>query len=148
MRTKLFSTFALISAALLLSACSPFIIAGSSGEAPAPVIEMEEPASVYQPVLIDHVQVDVGVGSPIPVEIIASGSWPDLCAQIASVESRMDGFQIDVTVHASSVDECPPDHVGLPFRFSLPLNIVEMSAGEYTIMVNGVSTTLDLPVQP
>lgn len=96
---------------------------------------------------IESVEVQVGVGSPIPVEIVASGTWPDLCAQIASVESRMDGFNIDITVLTSTVESCPPNHLGLPFRFAIPLNTVEMKEGAYTITANGVSTTFDIPVQ-
>jgi hypothetical protein len=42
-------------------------------------------------------------------------------------------------------DSCPPDQVGLSFQFEIPLNIVEMKEGLYTITVNGVSTTFDLP---
>lgn len=95
---------------------------------------------------VEHVGVQVGAGSPIPVEIVASGTWPDLCAQIAEVQSRIDGYQIDFTVLASTVESCPPDHLGLPFRFALPLNIVEMPDGEYTITVNGTSTKFELPI--
>jgi hypothetical protein len=110
------------------------------------------PASFESPadrslIQVENVEVQVGVGSPIPVEIVASGSWPDLCAQIAEVQSTTNGFQIDITVLASTVDSCPPDHLGLPFLFAIPLNVVEMEAGTYTIIVNGVSTSLDIPVQ-
>jgi hypothetical protein len=86
------------------------------------------------------------VGSPIPVEVVASGTWPDLCAQIAEVQSEVNGFEIDVTVLASTTLPCPPDRLGLPFRYAFPLNVVEMEPGTYTITINGASTTLDLPV--
>lgn len=95
---------------------------------------------------VEHVGIQAGVGSPIPVDIVASGAWPDLCAQIAEVQSEVDGFNINITVLASTVEACPPDHLGLPFRFAIPLNIVEMPEGTYTITVNGTSTTLDLPL--
>lgn len=36
----------------------------------------------------------------------------------------------------------------LNFRAEIPLNIVEMPAGAYTITVNAASTTLELPVRP
>jgi hypothetical protein len=132
---------------LIMNACSPFAIASSSGEQPTPVVETIPPAG-YKAITVDHVEVQAGVGSPIPVEIVASGTWPDLCAQIAEVQSEVRGFEIDVTVLASTTDSCPPDHLGLPFRYAFPLNIVEMEAGTYTITVNGTSTTLDLPVGP
>lgn len=132
---------------LILNACSPFVIASSSGQQPTPIVETM-PEAGYQPVTVDQVQVEVGVGSPIPVEIVASGTWPDLCAQIAEVQSEVHGFEIDVKVLANTTDSCPPDHLGLPFRYAFPLNIVEMEAGTYTITVNGTSATLDLPIGP
>jgi hypothetical protein len=97
-------------------------------------------------ITIEHVGIQAGVGSPIPVEIVASGTWPDLCSQIASVESNINGFNIDITVLASTEENCRPDNLGLPFRFAIPLNIVEMEPGTYTITVNGTSNTFDLPL--
>lgn len=132
---------------LILNACSPFTIASSSEQQPTPVIERMPPAG-YESIRVDQVEVEVGVGSPIPVEIIASGTWPDLCSQIAEVQSEVHDFQIDVTVLASTTSSCPPDQLGLPFRYAFPLNVVEMETGTYTITVNGTSTTLDLPIRP
>ena len=98
-------------------------------------------------IAIEHVGIQAGVGSPIPVEIVASGTWPDLCSQIASVESNINGFNIDITVLASTEENCRSDNnLGLPFRFAIPLNIVEMEPGTYIITVNGTSNTFDLPL--
>ena len=132
---------------LILNACSPFTIASSSGQQPTPVVETILPDG-YRAIPVEKVEVEVGVGSPIPVEVVASGTWPDLCAQIAEVHSEVDGFEIDVTVLASTTSPCPPDQLGLPFRLAFPLNVVEMEAGTYTISVTGTSTTLDLPIGP
>jgi hypothetical protein len=101
-----------------------------------------------KPIQVEHVGVQAGEGSPIPVEIVASGTWPDLCSQIVEVQSEVNDFQINVTVLGSTTSPCPPDQLGLPFRFAFPLNVVEMEAGTYTITVNGTSTTLDLPIGP
>lgn len=168
MKTKHLS-LPMLALLMLLSACSPFTIAGAFGEQPTPLVEAI-PANGYQAtdeapgevevgagsteegsqvegklISIEHVGVQVGEGSPIPVEIIASGTWPDLCAQIAEVQSKMHVFSIDITLLASTVEACPPDQLGLPFRFAFPLNIVELPEGTYTVTVNGVSNTFDLP---
>ena len=109
----------------------------------APVEEVAE----LKLITVENVEVQMGVGSPRPVEIVASGTWPDLCAQIASVESNMEGFKINITVLANTVDGCRPDNLGLPFRFTIPLNTVEMKGGTYTITVNGTSTSFDIPMK-
>ena len=149
MNARSLSLLALI-VLLLISACSPFTITSSSGERPTAQVDTE-PAIAgeeYTPIAVEHVEVQVGVGSPIPVDIVASGSWADLCSQIAEVQSRLNGFQIDVTILASTTETCSPGNQGLPFRFAIPLNFADMPAGTYTITVNGTSTALVWPPQP
>ena len=136
----------ILTMALLITACSPLTIASPSGEPPTPVISGAPAGPYLQPLVVENVQVEVGIGSPLPVDIVASGTWPSLCSQIAEVKSQVDGFQIDYVVLASTVSSCPPDHVGLSFVFRIPLNIAGMKDGTYTITVNGKGTTFNLPV--
>jgi hypothetical protein len=118
---------------LVLSACSALTIA-SAGQQNADA----------RPVQVDSVSVEVGVGSPIPVEVIVSGSWPDLCAQLSQITQVIDGSNIEITLLATPADpDCPPDYLGLPFRIAIPLNIAEMSLDTYRITINGVQATFD-----
>jgi len=101
------------------------------------------------PIEVAHVQVEVGVGSPIPVTIQVSGTWPGLCAQLATVEQQQGEFWFDITLLAHpGVPDCPPDFMGLPFSLALPINVVELAAGSYIVTVNGITTTFDVPVTP
>jgi hypothetical protein len=138
--------FTVVCCIFLLLACSPAPIATPSGEQPGPVEATAVAPRDTKPVSVEDVQVVVGIGSPLPVEIVVSGTWPSLCSQITDIQSSMKGFQIDINILASMTDSCPPDNLGLPFRFAIPLNVVEMQEGTYTITVNGMSTSLDLPV--
>lgn len=98
---------------------------------------------------VEDVNVRIGQGSPIPVDIVISGTWPDLCAQISDVHSVVKDFQIEVTILASKSASCPLDQLGLPFLFELPLNAVELPDGVYTISVNGnTGTILEIPLKP
>jgi hypothetical protein len=102
-----------------------------------------------RPISVEEVSVTVGVGSPIPVEMVVAGTWPDLCAQLAEVRQTIDGYKIRVTLLATPADAgCPPDQLGVPFRLAIPLNIIELPDGEYTIEVNGLSTTFVWPQSP
>jgi len=116
------------------------------GACQAAPVETTDPADGLRPLTVEAVQVEIGVGSPIPVEVVASGSWPDLCAQLARVEQTIARNRIVIRLLATPADEgCPPDHVGLPFRIAVPLNIVEMEQGTYSVDVNGVGTTFVWP---
>jgi len=91
---------------------------------------------------VADVSVQIGVGSPIPVNAVVSGSWPDLCAQLAEVHQDITNSTVNIRLLATPKDEtCPPDMLGLPFGMAIPFNMVEMPSGEYTVNVNGVSTT-------
>jgi len=141
MKTKTL-LFLLLSMLLLLNACSPFTtIVSSSGEQPAPVEEVASWDSNYQPVTIDQIEVEVGVGSPIPVHVIINGNLPDPCSQIEQTEIKQDGSNFIINLFATpdaggpAVDSCIKD--AIPFRMSIPLNVVDLPAGSYTVTVNG-----------
>jgi hypothetical protein len=123
---------------LVAAACGPASAAPES----APEAEQAD----LRPVVVEHVGFQVGVGSPIPVDIVASGTWPDLCAQLAGLHQSVDGFQIQIDLWATPENpNCPPDHLGVPFRMAIPLNPVELPAGTYEVSVNGVSNSFDWP---
>lgn len=103
-------------------------------------------AGALRPLSVESLVVDVGIGSPIPVEVVASGTWPDLCAQLAAVSQQVDGNRIEISLSASAANQaCPPDPVGIPFRIAIPLNMVEMPPSAYTIAVNGAETSFEWP---
>lgn len=100
------------------------------------------PTETLRPLAVTAVSIDVGIGSPGLLEIVASGDWPDLCAQLAQVTSRIDGMDIQVGLYATAADpSCPPDYLGIPFRIAVPLNPVELPQGRYTVTVNSVTTS-------
>jgi Tol biopolymer transport system component len=139
------------------SALSTFTTTRSqSSSAVSGYIPYEEQVEVAGPIqaenqvisLID-VSVEIGVGSPIPVEVVVIGEWPDLCAQLAQVNlSFQEQNQIYIDLLATPANaSCPPDRVGLRFGLRIPLNMVEMQPGTYTVIVNGQTTSFDWPAQ-
>ena len=146
MKSK-FVFFLTLALMLILDACSPFVITTSSGEQPTPEVEAlpatDLPATRYQPVDVYQVQVEVGVGSPIPVHVIVTGNLPDTCAQIELVQQKQvdSNFEITVSTVPSNAEGCIPDT--LPFRLEIPLNIVDMPEGPYEVNVNGITASFD-----
>jgi len=134
--------FLLLSLFLLLTACSPLTtIVSSSGEQPTPVESYNQAPKGYQSITVDQVEVEVGVGSPIPVYGIVSGNLPDPCSQVEQTEIKQDGSNFVITLFATpdkggpAVDSCIKD--ANPFRMSIPLNVVDLPAGSYSVTVNG-----------
>lgn len=117
---------------------------GGEGEPAA-----SEAAGELRPFPVEAVRVEIGVGSPIPVIVVVEGSWPDPCAQVAQIEQSIEGSQVEISLLASAAQpDCPPETEGLPFRIALPLNMVELPVGPYSVAVNGVETTFEWNAQP
>jgi len=127
-------------------------VRGATGGPVTPVIQTEPAATAahpagLRPIPVSNVTVDVGVGSPIPVDAFVSGEWPDLCAQLAQITQRFQGKTFEITLLATAADPaCPPDYLGLPFRIAIPINVVQLPEGTYTVTANGATTTFTVPV--
>lgn len=141
------SVFVLV--VLTLAACQPLTqIAYVEGGPTQPVVDVTSAADA-RPMVVQDVQIQIGLGSPMPVDIFVSGTWPGLCAQLSDIQQRINSFTIDVTIRTTPEEpNCPPDHIGLPFRIAIPINGVQLPAGKYTVTVNGVSTTFTWPYNP
>lgn len=153
--------------AVLLSACAspagtltatelPVVTAAPADTQAPPATPTDTPntppegdADGLRPIEVQAVQVEIGEGSPIPVDVVVSGTWPDLCAQLAQVDQRIEGSRIEIDLLAAPPQaDCPPDHLGLPFRIAIPLNVVELPGGTYSFSVNGVETAIAWDFMP
>jgi Tol biopolymer transport system component len=158
MNKKTLYLYGMVLLALLGASCTPL----NSSAQPAPnltedVIPVpsttpagpDDGVGDLSPIVVEQVGIEIGVGSPIPVEVLVSGTWPGLCSQLARLEQHLDGSTFEITLMASpDTPGCPPDMVGLPFRIAVPLNMVEMELGAYTVRVNGVEATFEWQASP
>ena len=143
-----------------LAACASTAIQSVPGTRPTALVETVEAASteatiaptaaaVELPELIVHdVQMQIGVGSPIPVDAFISAELPDICAQLAEVKITPTDFTFDIALRVTpgAREECQRDT--LPFRMIVPLNMVSLPNGTYTVNANGTSTTFTWPSEP
>lgn len=148
MKNKLILSLLLI-LSLTLNACSSLTtIISSSGQQPRPVGSSDTPSSGYQPITVDDVNVEIGVGSPIPVFVHINGNLPDPCSQVEQTEIRQDGTNFIISLFATpdasgpAVDSCIKDPT--PFKMSIPLSVVDLPAGRYSATVNGVRGEFEL----
>ena len=141
MKTKILS-FPLLSLFLLLNACSPLTtIVSVSGQQPTPIESFDSPSASYQHIRMDQVEVEVEIGSPIPVHVLVSGWMPDPCSQVEYTEIKQDGSNFIITLSATpdvggpAVDGCIKDP--MYFKMGIPLNVVDLPTGSYSVTVNG-----------
>ncbi len=107
-------------------------------------------SSIAQPIVwpaqVDHVEVQFGAGSPIPVTALISGNLPDTCSEFSDIQLNIKDFefQFQIEVEQSSGIVCTQDLV--PFSLTIPLNMVNRPPGVYLVNANSVSASFIWPV--
>lgn len=81
---------------------------------------------------------------PIRANILAEGTLPDPCTEISHVRQQVDKFTIFVELFRKRDKDVVCTTVVQNFSYSFELDLLNLPAGEYTIDVNGVTTTLTL----
>jgi hypothetical protein len=92
---------------------------------------------------VANVNVEIGVGSPIPVHAIVGPNLPNSCAQLGEIRLQREGntFYVRLIADIAERADCRADSI--PFRLEIPLNVVGLPEGSYEVNVNGVTTSFD-----
>lgn len=144
----------LVLGVLAAAACAPAQAAPSAMSTTQPITTPTTVATSAAPVAelrdmqVASVDIQIGVGSPIPVDAFISAELPDTCAQLAEVKVTPKDLLFEITLRAApgTREECFRDT--LPFRIAVPLNMVNQPEGTYTVTVNGASTSFQWPSEP
>ena len=95
--------------------------------------------------MVDQVEVVATKSDPPSYSVVASGSLPDGCTEMGRSRQEVDGQTIMVTLYAvGSEDGQCSDLEPVPFKEIIPLDVGGLSAGSYTVEVNGAVTSLTL----
>lgn len=105
---------------------------------------------VLAPIQVNHVALEVGVGSPIPVSLRIEGDLLDACAQLSEVKQQVVGRVITITLGTAQTSqvECRNAAGSLPFVMNWPLNAVALEAGDYQVVANGTRGQFTWPAEP
>jgi inhibitor of cysteine peptidase len=82
----------------------------------------------------------------VQVNAIAKGNLPDGCTEIDQALQQRTGnaFEVILTTRRPADAMCTMAIV--PFEETIPLDVLGLPAGDYTVTVNGVSATFTLAV--
>lgn len=93
---------------------------------------------------VDEVQVNLIESLPVQASVTIRGVMPDACTKVDHFHQRVSADTIYLWVYVS----CPADRmcaqVLTPYEETLPLDLSELTAGEYVLDVNGITQTLTL----
>jgi hypothetical protein len=97
---------------------------------------------------VANVNVEVGVGSPIPVHAIVGLNLPNTCAQLGEIRLHREGtvFYMSLIADITERADCKADSI--PFLAEIPLNIVNLPERPYEVNANGVTASFDPRATP
>jgi hypothetical protein len=121
---------------LVLSACGDV---GHAAEA-TPLV----PLPHLDTVSVEQVSVQVLQSYPVAVSVTARGELPDACALVDRVEQRREGdlLEIHLTLARQPDARCAPTPT--LFETVFALDVAGLSAGRYTVRVDGVEDSFEL----
>jgi inhibitor of cysteine peptidase len=97
---------------------------------------------------VQSIEILIMESFPVQVAVLARGELPDACTEIDQVDRRLDPEKQTLWVEITTVR--PADlaciQVLAPFEERIPLDVLGLPAGTYTVDVNGVTGTFTLSV--
>lgn len=154
-----FAISVLMAAALFAVGCVPPPVV-PAGQAPAdqpvdssqkPPEPAEEPAAGSGDVqtglaVVESVDALILESFPVQVHVVATGYLPDGCTTIGDVTSQQNGNEFKVTITTERPADAICTEAIVPYEEVIPLDVVGLPAGQYTVTVNGISTTFELAI--
>ena len=94
---------------------------------------------------VDEIDILILESFPVQIHVIARGNLPDPCTKISEVLQEKEGNTFFITIKTyRSPGFCI--QVIAPFEEIIPLEVYGLTAGTYTVDVNGVQAAFDLEV--
>ncbi len=118
------------SATLALIVLCAFLVACSVG-----------PLACDEEAYVDSVDIQVRGAQ---YNAVVRGNYPDACSETGRITQRVVGKTIKVTLCTRQPDDTACAQILTPFRETIRLDVRGLSAGQYTVDVNGTVTTLTL----
>lgn len=83
---------------------------------------------------------------PVQINVIAEGYLPDGCTEIDKINTEKEGNNFNITITTKRPKDAICTQAIESFRETIPLEVQRLSAGNYTVNVNGVTGSFELAV--
>ena len=158
MKRLSFSIAILIFTAFLALSCTAPPVVAPGQEPSQPVDSSEKPtAPVEEPpsgtgaiqtgeAVVENVDVLILELFPVQINVVVTGYLPDGCTTLDQVTSQQNGNDFVVTITTQRPADAMCTDAIVPYEEVVPLDVVGLPAGQYIVVVNGVSATFELAV--
>ncbi len=99
--------------------------------------------------MVDSVDVVLKESFPVQVDVLVKGNLPDGCTELGDIKQQLVAKTFNVTLETRKLKdtEVMCTQALVPFEETIALeNVVGISAGEYTVDVNGMKKTFTMDV--
>lgn len=99
--------------------------------------------------MVDSVEVVLKESFPVQIDVLVEGNLPDGCTELGNARQQLveNTFNINLETRKLKDTDVMCTQALVPYETTISLdNVVGISAGEYTVNVNGVSTTFTMDV--
>ena len=103
--------------------------------------QVSEPSAAGTPAIVDGVSVDFRNAH---YYALVTGTYPDACTRISEVEQIVSGNAITIALSTAAPEDLMCAQMLSPFGIDLFIATGGLLPGEYTVDVNGATTTFTL----
>jgi inhibitor of cysteine peptidase len=119
----------------------------SSDQATPPAAVPADPGPVeVRLAAVDSIDILVMESMPVQVSVVANGNLPDGCTSIGQATTQREKNTFVVTLTTTRPVDAVCTQALVPFEQAIPLDAEGLTAGLYTVSVNGVTGTFELAV--
>ncbi len=161
MRKTLLLVTGVVVLAAVLGGCAPAPTPARDNEQPSfdpdePVSsddEVQEPGTEPESIegevivgeaVVEDIEIMFLESFPLQVHVVVNGYLPDACTQVGEITTTRAGNTFEVTIATIRPADKACAAVVVDFQETIPLDVYGLEAGEYTVIVNGVSDTFRL----
>jgi inhibitor of cysteine peptidase len=99
--------------------------------------------------MVDSIDITLKESFPVQVDVLVKGNLPDGCTELGDAKQQLLGKTFNINLETRKLKDADVmcTQALVPFEETIALeNVVGITAGEYTVNVNGVSKTFVMDV--
>lgn len=100
----------------------------------------------YDMANVESIDILILESFPVQINVIAEGYLPDGCTEIDEINTEKEGNNFNITITTKRPKDAICTQAIESFKETIPLEVHGLSAGNYTVNVNGVTGSFELAV--
>jgi inhibitor of cysteine peptidase len=105
-----------------------------------------EEGYIYSTATVETIQVITLESFPVKVQVEAKGYLPDSCTEIKQIQTQKEENSFNITISTKRPKDAICTQAIVPFNRTIPIDVLGLKAGNYTINVNGIKGSFELAV--